>query len=84
MAHLMRCPSHSRTTLLKEQVEDLERWLGESDSSPAIKFWLPKYILMRNIRKLSSFKDLPDSLRKFAVDQNAVGWREFTEGRISK
>ena len=39
---------------------------------------------MRNIRKLSSFKDLPDSLRKFAAEQDAVGWREFTEGRISK
>ena len=83
-AHLMMCPSRSRTALLKETVEDLERWMKKSELAREIKLWVPKYILMRNMQTLSSFKGLLDNLRKFAAEQDAVGWREFTEGRISK
>ena len=39
---------------------------------------------MRNMRGLSLFEGLPDSLRKFATEQDAVGWSKCTEGIISK
>ena len=82
--HLMKCPSHSRTTLLKEQVEDLVNWMKANDTAASVSFWVPKYITLRNARRLSSFPNLPEELRQFAAEQDAIGWREFTEGRISK
>ena len=82
--HLMRCPSLSRTALLQEQVEDLVRWMDANDTAAAVSFWISKYITLRNARRLSSFPNLPEELRQFAAEQDAIGWREFTEGRISK
>ena len=76
-AHLMRCAGHSRTLLLKDQVKQLENWLIYNNTSPEITFWIPKYLLLRNVRALSSFTNLPDSLKKFAAEQDAIGWREF-------
>ena len=83
-AHLMKCPSHSRTTLLRDQVEDLVHWMDTHDTAAAVSFWVSKYILLRNARRLSSFPNLPVEMRQFAAEQDAIGWREFTEGRISK
>ena len=82
-AHLMKCPSLSRTTLLRDQVEDLVQWMDSHDTAASVSFWVSKYILLRNARKLSSFLSLPDELKQFAAEQDAIGWREFTEGRIS-
>ena len=82
-AHLMVCPGHSRTLLLKQEVEDLERWMRNNNTDSAIAFWIPKCILLRNTRALSYFPNLPDKLKLFAAEQYAIGWREFTEERIS-
>ena len=82
--HLMRCPGHLQTLLVKEQVDGLECWMAKNETDGDIAFWIPKFILMRNARALSSFPNLPPKLTAFAADQYAIGWREFTEGRIEK
>ena len=82
--HLMRCRSHSRTALLHEQVEDLVRWMDANDTAASVSFWISKYITLRNARRLSSFPNLLEELRRFAAEQDAIGWHEFTEGGISK
>ena len=46
-AHLMKCPSLSRTTLLRDQVEDLVQWMDSHDTSASVSFWVSKYILLR-------------------------------------
>ena len=74
-AHLMVCPGHSRTLLLKQEVEDLERWMRNNNTDSAIAFWIPKYILLRNTRALSSFPNLPEKLKLFAAEWYAIGWR---------
>ena len=83
-AHLIRYPSHSRTTLLHEQVEDFVRWIESNDTSSEVSFWVSKYILLRNTQKLSSFANILESMKHFAAEQDAIIWRKFTEGRISK
>ena len=82
--HLMRCPGHSRTLLLKEQIDELECWMAKNETDSDIAFWIPKFILMRNTRSLSSFPNLPPKLKAFAAHQYAIGGREFTEGCIAK
>ena len=81
-AHIMICLGHSRILLLKDEVVDLERWMHNNNTSNKISFWIPKYILLRNTCVLSSFPNLPEKLKPFAAEQYAIGWREFTEGRI--
>ena len=82
-AHLMICPGHSWTLLLKEQVSELESWMNKNDTDNEIPFWIPTYILQRNTLALSSFANLAAKLKLFAAEQYAIGWRGFTEGRIS-
>ena len=37
-AHLMVCPGHSRTPLLKQEVDELERWMHNKDKDNEIAF----------------------------------------------
>ena len=47
-AHLILCPDESRTRLLAETVEDMARWmLKDNITDSEIRYWFPKYILMR-------------------------------------
>ena len=55
--HLMKCPSHSWTTLLGDQVEALVQWMDAKDTVAAMSFQVLKYIIIRNARKLSSFSN---------------------------
>ena len=41
-AHLMVCPGHSRTLLLKQEVDDLERWMRNNNTDNALAFWISK------------------------------------------
>ena len=58
--------------------------MESNDTLSEVSFWVSKYILLRNTQKLSSFANIPESIKHFAAEQGAIGWREFTEGRISK
>ena len=58
--------------------------MHNNDTDNKNAFWILKYILLRNPRALSSFPNLPEKLKPFAAEQYAIGWREFTEGRISR
>ena len=57
--------------------------MAKNEADGDIAFWIPKFILIRNTRALSSFPNLATKLTAFAADQYAIGWREFTEGRIA-
>ena len=58
--------------------------MRNNNTDNAIAFWIPKYILLRNTRALSTFPNPPEKLKLFAAEQYAIGWREFTEGQISR
>ena len=75
-AHLMVCPGHSRTLLLKQEVDKLERWMHDNDTDNKIAFWIPKYILLRNTRALSSFSNRPEKftlLRQSSTPSDGEG-----------
>ena len=51
---------------------------------PELAYWIPKYLLLRGT---SSFSDLTLSspaLRELAVEQDLIGWRRLTEGKICR
>ena len=69
-SHLMICPGHSRTLLLKEQVGKLEHWMNKNDTGTEIAFWIPKYMSLRSTQALSSFTNLPAKPKTFAAEQD--------------
>jgi len=83
-SHLNMCPSDGRTQLLTEGVEQLEQWMrqdGRTDSELA--YYIPKYILLRGTRPLSSLGPMSADMRRAAAAQDCIGWREFMEGKVA-
>ncbi len=82
--HINVCPNRWRTKLLREQVAELKVWMADHHTHPDILYWVPQYIRLRNTRQLLSFPQLPRSLKAFGAEQDAIGWQDFMEGKISK
>jgi hypothetical protein len=83
-AHLMRYLDEDRTHLLINTVEELEKWM-ETDgrTDPKLIYWIPKFILMRNDKPFSQLGYMSDKMHARTESQDKIGWRNFTEGRIS-
>jgi hypothetical protein len=83
-AHLMLCPDNNRTRLLVENVDELSKWMSqENQTDPEILYWIPKFILMRGDKPLSTMGFMPPQFKALAASQDLIGWRDFTEGHIS-
>ena len=83
-SHLNLCSDPDRTCLLHTMVEKLQTWLDNNYTHPELAYWLPKYILLRGTRKLSSFPYLSMEMRKVAASQDLIPWTCFMEGKLSK
>ena len=83
-SHLNLCSDPDRTCLLHTMVEKLQTWLDNNYTHPELAYWLPKYILLRGTRKLSSFPYLSLEMRKVAASQDLIPWTCFMEGKLSK
>ena len=84
-AHLMRCPSENRTKLLTEDVEHLSTWLqGDGRTNYELAYWIPKYILFRGTRPMATLGPMSHAMHQAAISQDEIGWREFTEGKVTK
>jgi hypothetical protein len=81
--HLCRCPDPDRTRLYTEQIQDLEDWLTKSYAHPEITFFLPKYLLLRGTREFSSLGTMSPAMYELACNQDLIGWRNLTEGKLS-
>jgi hypothetical protein len=83
--HLNQCPSEYRTRLITEETESLEQWMrADSRTDSELAFYIPKYILFRGMRSMSSLGPMSARMAKAARSQDMIGWREFMEGRVSK
>ena len=83
--HLCRRPSKSRTNLFLENVSELKQWLTTNDNTePELCYWLVKYIRRRGYLRFSELGELSEDLTTAAISQDAIGWRNMMEGRVSK
>ena len=82
--HILQCPDRERTKLLNEQAEELRDWMDSHNTHPEIQYWIPRYVQLRGSRRLSSFDQLSPEIRRWAEAQDAIGWRNFMEGKIAK
>ena len=82
--HLCKCPSAARTDLLESSTDDLARWMAQDEKTdPEITYWVPKYIRGRGSLKFSELGPMSSKMAALAASQDLIGWRNFTEGRIS-
>ncbi len=82
-AHLMPCSDESRTHLLAITVEDMAKWMSKDNlTNPEIRYWIPKYILMRGSKPLAEMGFVSPQFKALVISQDIIGWREFTEGHI--
>jgi hypothetical protein len=73
-AHLMLCPNDNHTRLLVENVDELTKWmLQEKQMDPEILYWIPKYILMRGDKPLSTMRFMSPQFKVLAASQDLIG-----------
>ena len=83
-AHLMVCPCSNRTRLFTEHVTKLAEWMHTHHTDPELAPLITEYLRGRGRTKFERLSDVPRYLKGLARTQDAIGWRNFTEGKLSK
>ena len=81
--HLCICPSEARSSLLDESIRDMEKWMAkDNNTDPGVLYWIPKYIRGRGRLQFTELGSMSSSMKEIAKEQDIIGWRNFTEGRV--
>ena len=83
-AHLNVCNSSERKRLLKRSIGELEEWMEEHNTHPDVLEFVPQYLAYRGDRRLASFDWMSKGFRAAAEEQDSIGWRNFTEGKVAE
>ena len=83
-AHLMVCPCENRTKFFQEHVEKLSEWMDSHHTDPELAPLITRYLLGRGKVRFIRLPGLPSYFEGLARTQDAIGWRNFTEGKLSK
>ena len=81
--HQARCMDPERIVLWKDSVEDLNQWLTEKDTEPDIQVLIIGYLQGKGAVKIQAIPNLPYRFLELAIEQDTIGWDNFTEGKIS-
>ena len=82
--HLLQCRSAHRTALLQKSISELSEWMDLNATHPVLAKLVRFYLQGRGQSKLSSIANIPDGFHRLCQEQDQIGWRNFTEGQISK
>ena len=61
----------------------MKEWIDTTYTHPLLRDWLPVY-LRRKCKGFLSMAGLPQKTRSIAEKQDAIGWTNFTEGRVTQ
>ena len=79
----MVCPCENMK-LFREQVRSFEEWMHTHHTDPELVPLVTDYLLGRGSTKFIHLSDLPRYFRGLALSQDKIGWRNFTEGKVTK
>ena len=79
----MHCPDPGRFAYFRSEVNELQKWLNQCHTQPALSEALYKYILAQGSLKFREVDGLPGELWRLAEEQDLIGWDNFMEGKIS-
>ena len=80
-AHLTVCKSEGRTLLFETHVDKIKEWLSSHKTQPNLALAIFRYVQGRGQRSWSSL--IGGHFPRLAVKQDKIGWRNFTEGKLS-
>ena len=83
-AHLMRCPSQERRMLLKKSVEGIDEWMKTHYTEPELRKVIKMYLSNGGRLQWCNIFGQSQKMRKVSAAQDRIGWRHFTEGKVSK
>jgi hypothetical protein len=84
-AHVLTCNHEGRVEALKLTLDLAESWLEGMDMEPDILDCIMEYAHGRGGRTMESIcEGLGPRFQRLAKEQDAIGWRRFMEGMISK
>ena len=81
--HLMSCRCKERTQCLKEYAAKIQDWMQKHSTHIGIYTAVMAYIHRQGRRKFVDCVEGP-SLQRLAREQDAIGWRHFTKGKLLK
>jgi hypothetical protein len=84
-AHVLSCTHEGRVEALKLTLNLAESWLEEMDTDPDLLDCIMEYAHGRGGRTMENIcEGLGSQYQRMAREQDAIGWRRFMEGMISK
>jgi hypothetical protein len=89
MSHLVTCPSQLAIQAYSTGLEELSSWMLQTNTDPVIHHHLLSVLSVRRSQPLASVLPYPCILSKrdyydVFKTQEHIGWKQFTEGLISK
>ena len=86
--HILLCPDKGRTELYRKSVQQLVDWMKREQTHPMITRMVQAYLRARNTKTMKEvYKEIGDDKDEewlLADEHDDIGWKCFTEGRISK
>jgi hypothetical protein len=83
--HVLHCREEGRVDVLEKSIDLLDDWLIEQETEEELRFCLIDYARGRGGVSMSDICHRKSSrYKRMARSQDAIGWRRFMEGMISK
>ena len=86
--HILLCPDEGRTELYRKSVQQLVDWMKREQTHPMITRMVQTYLRARKTKTMKEvYKEIGDDEDEewiLAYMHDEIGWKCFTEGRISK
>ena len=82
--HITRCTNEGRRLMFEQTVQELVIWMTRSHSHPEIILAVESYLTYRGRVSMKRICQDSSILQRFAQETDRLGWRNFTEARISK
>ena len=79
----MVCRSEGRTRLFEVQVQKIAEWMEAHHTHPLLRRLLAQYLCGRGAKIFDHLKYLHPEAQALAQAQDRIGWRNFTEGKLS-
>jgi hypothetical protein len=83
LLHISRCPNKGRRLMFNQSTEALASWMERSNSHPEIILAVCSYLRFRGRVTMKRICQDSHILTQFAIETDFLGWRNFTEARIT-
>jgi hypothetical protein len=81
--HITTCRNEGRTVIFNDMVTDMEYWMEDNYTPPALVYYIGQYLRARSTKLMSQIVSPRSRWFPFAQIHDRLGWRCFVEGRIS-